>query len=191
MSKPGAKGAQLVNELKQNLWLPPYNEETIREILSEMQSEYADIYDIAHNEYIDPQDPSCAALLLLNHTAFMRNKRCISTYLHHRLLRLRQIRWNTGGTLPDLVNDNISTAEKDYFQAYSNLIGEYGAELNVDLGADVDPPKDVYIEVRALRDVGEITTATNVIQLRANQTFYMRRTDAEPYILQGILKQVV
>lgn len=55
---------------------------------------------------------------------------------------------------------------------------------------DSKPPKDLYVEVRVLRDCGEIMTESGIVNLEANSTHFLRRVDVEQLIRQGLLEQI-
>ena len=54
----------------------------------------------------------------------------------------------------------------------------------------MQPPKDLYIEVRVLKDCGEIFTENGPVNLEINSTHFLRRVDVESLIRQGMLVQV-
>ena len=68
-------------------------------------------------------------------------------------------------------------------------MGDYQAALGIDLSANLQPPKDLMIEVRVLKDCGEIYTEQGPVTLEVNSTHYLRRSDVEPLIRQGFLEQ--
>lgn len=49
------------------------------------------------------------------------------------------------------------------------------------------PPKDPYIKVRVLDDIGEIALSDQVANLARHAIMFLRRTDAEQYITQVAL----
>lgn len=54
---------------------------------------------------------------------------------------------------------------------------------------DLKPPKDLFVEVRVLKDYGEIVTDKGTVNLKKNTVHYLRRTDVELLIRQGVLEQ--
>lgn len=52
------------------------------------------------------------------------------------------------------------------------------------------PPKDLYVEVRVMKDCGEIVTATGTVHLEMNTTHFLPRSDVEHLIRQGFLRQI-
>lgn len=52
-----------------------------------------------------------------------------------------------------------SPEEEEYFRAYSDLLAAYkGQWTDVDLTGSLEPPRDLFVDVRVLRDAGEIQT---------------------------------
>ena len=65
--------------------------------------------------------------------------RWFGSYFHNRLLKLRELRWETGAVLPDfLCHDTLSSREKEYFSNYSSLLAEYNQHLGLDLTMDLE-----------------------------------------------------
>ena len=55
---------------------------------------------------------------------------------------------------------------------------------------DMNPPKELHIEVRVKEDCGEIFTDTGVVSLKKNTTHFLRRSDVEHLIRQDVLEQI-
>lgn len=49
---------------------------------------------------------------------------------------------------------------------------------------DMVPPKDPYIQVRVLEDIGEVSLGDHSVSLTKNSLHFLRRTDAEQFISQ-------
>jgi len=93
-------------------------------------------------------------------------------------------------TYPDDVRDSLSHNEIEFFNQYDRILGDYMTEIELDLTADFEPPKDLYIEVRVLKDEGEITTINGTINLKVNTTHYLRRSDVEHLIRRGVVEHI-
>jgi GINS complex subunit 1 len=94
--------------------------------------------------------------------------------------------------LPEKIQqETLSTKENEFYSAYNELLGEYTEELGVDLLADYEPPKDLYIEIRALESCGEIMTENGPINLEPGATTFVKRSDVAHLILQGKVKHVL
>lgn len=106
-----------------------------------------------------------------------RNKRCLLAYHRTRTDKLEELVWNGTDVLEmsaqnarssngdtDLGNSEGSTSslspeEEEYVRQYSDLLAAYkGQWTDIDLTGSLDPPKDLFIDVRVLKDAGEIQT---------------------------------
>lgn len=56
----------------------------------------------------------------------------------------------------------------------------------MDLTKDYNPPKDLYIEVRALDNIPNIKTHEGVINVEKNHTYAFRRADIEHFLRLGM-----
>lgn len=141
---------------------------------------------------------------------------CVATYLHAYLSVLLCLL--CGGALHDRIS--LCQREVQFFQSYDQLLTDYMTDFEIDLSAvrstltsclcgmacdlyahmklavalvflqDSKPPKDLYVEVRVLRDCGEIMTESGIVNLEANSTHFLRRVDVEQFIRQGLLEQI-
>ena len=88
-----------------------------------------------------------------------------------RLDQLEKLSWKTSKTLPEHFEDKVSPLELKYFQDYISLIEKYTSSLqygklhlsvvslirlNLMNSQDLEPPKDLFVEVRILKDCGEV-----------------------------------
>lgn len=129
----------------------------------------------------DPSaDQAVACTLLVNHLSMRRNKRCLLAYHRTRTDKLEELVWN-GSDVVDLsgqqVRESTSTAngapqaggeastsslspqEEEYVRQYSDLLAAYkGQWTDIDLTGSLEPPRDLFIDVRVLKDAGEIQT---------------------------------
>jgi GINS complex subunit 1 len=121
----------------------------------------------------DPNaDPAVSCTLLVDHMAMRRNKRCLLAYHRTRTDKLEELVWN-GTDIPDLAgqqrapgapdgdngSSHLSPQEEDYMRQYSDLLAAYkGQWTDIDLTGSLEPPRDLFIDVRVLKDAGEIQT---------------------------------
>jgi len=117
-----------------------------------------------------------------------RNKRCLLAYHRTRTDKLEELVWSGADILdaPDQQqqaqesynsrmqgNDgggaalgntegntnNLSPEEEEYVRRYSDLLATYkGQWTDIDLTGSLEPPRDLFIDVRVLKDAGEIQT---------------------------------
>lgn len=124
----------------------------------------------------DPSaDQATACTLLVNHLSMRRNKRCLLAYHRTRTDKLEELVWSGSDAL-DLAGQqaggangvgaadagagsSLSPQEEDYFRQYGDLLAAYkGQWTDIDLTGSLDPPRDLFIDVRVLKDAGEIQT---------------------------------
>lgn len=56
-------------------------------------------------------------------------------------------------------NSSLTPVEEEYFRQYNEMLMAYkGHWTDVDLTGSLEPPKELYIDVRVLKDAGEIQT---------------------------------
>lgn len=55
--------------------------------------------------------------------------------------------------------NNLSPEEEEYVRQFSDLLATYtGQWTDIDLTGSLEPPRDLFIDVRVLKDAGEIQT---------------------------------
>ena len=87
--------------------------------------------------------------------------------------------------------DNLNYPEQDYFKQYQQILTEYKSHFaDIDLSGPLEPPKDIFIDVRVLKDGGEVQTEYGVFNLIKNSQFYVRKSDVERLIQQGYLAEI-
>lgn len=110
-----------------------------------------------------------------------RNKRCLLAYHKTRTDKLEELVWS-GADVVDLSvqqlrdggggnasgaalrsgdggTSSLSPQEEDYVRQYGDLLAAYkGQWTDIDLTGSLEPPKDLFIDVRVLKDAGEIQT---------------------------------
>ncbi|KAK3691126.1 DNA replication protein psf1 [Vermiconidia calcicola] len=152
-------------------------------------------------------DPATACALLVNHLSMRRNKRCLLAYHRMRTNKLEEMCWNgvditelqnhavntsaAGGPRHSTTASSLSAEEEQYAHQYSDLLAAYkGQWTDIDLTGSLEPPKDIFIDVRVLKDAGEIQTEYGSITLTKNSQFYVRQGDVERLIQQGYLQRL-
>lgn len=169
----------------QNLaYLPLYQTELVRAVTREVRDLDADVADLLEpfQGSFDPAaDQAVACTLLVSHLSMRRNKRCLLAYHRTRTDKLEELVWK-GVDLVDLsgqqVRDDaggssggggvgggdgstssLSPQEEDYVRQYGDLLAAYkGQWTDIDLTGSLEPPRDLFIDVRVLKDAGEIQT---------------------------------
>lgn len=215
----GDLGNKLVQHAKrtQNLThLPPYQTELVRAVTREVRDldkDVADMLEPFQGSFNPGDDPATACTLLVNHLSMRRNKRCLLAYHRTRSDRLEELVWKgydvvdlagqqirdgasglagaQGAGAGDGSTSSLSPQEEDYVRSYSDLLAAYkGQWTDIDLTGSLEPPRDLFIDVRVLKDAGEIQTEYGAITLSKNSQFYVRQGDVERLIAQGYLQKL-
>ncbi|XP_026663649.1 DNA replication complex GINS protein PSF1 isoform X2 [Phoenix dactylifera] len=126
---------------------------------------------------------------VIHHLSLIRNKHCLMAYMYNRAETIQSLRWKVGPVLPQEIQEKLNYSEEEYFKNHSAAIESYMSELDLDLTVDMVPPKDPYIRVRVLDDIGEVCLGDHSISLTKHSLHFLRRTDAEPFISQGIMEE--
>ncbi|KAH8592487.1 PSF1 domain protein, partial [Bisporella sp. PMI_857] len=192
--------------------LPAYKTETVRAVTREVRDLERDATSVleALKGSFDPSsaDPATATHLLVDHLSMRRNKRCLLAYHRTRTDKLEEMVWN-GRDIADLAGQDsnerlggngdiaegsgssLSPEEEEYVRQYSDLLAAYkGQWTDIDLTGSLEPPHDLFIDVRVLKDAGEIQTEYGTINLTKNSQFYVRQGDVERLIAQGYLQKL-
>lgn len=153
----------------------------VRAVTREVRDLHKDSENIlqSFNGAFNPSsDPATSCSLLVDHLCMRRNKRCLLAYHRTRTDKLEEMVWNGSdvadmaaqqqksneGSIGDLGNNegntsSLSPEEEEYVRQYSDLLAAYkGQWTDIDLTGSLDPPRDLFIDVRVLKDAGEIQT---------------------------------
>ncbi|XP_029973568.1 DNA replication complex GINS protein PSF1 [Salarias fasciatus] len=189
------KAIELVRELQRlrDGQLPAFNEETLRQVLQEMEH----LYEQNQNDVNEAKSEGRADLIpsiKLRHCSLLRNQRCLTAYLYDRLMRIRALRWEYGSVLPANVRFHMCAEELQWFSQYKKSLATFMRSLGgdgLDITQDVKPPKSLYIQVRCVKDHGEFEMDDGtVILLKKNSQHFLPRWKCEQLIRQGILEHV-
>ncbi|KAJ9292594.1 hypothetical protein DTO271G3_8663 [Paecilomyces variotii] len=208
----GDIGNKLVQHAKRTqslAHLPPYQTEMVRAVAREVrQLEKDNARTLAPFEgsFNPSAEPAIACALLVDHLCMRRNKRCLLAYHRVRTEKLEEMCWNGIDVLEQQQpvdseegpmssqsggQSSLSPEEEEYFRQYSDLLAAYkGQWTDIDLTGSLEPPKDLFIDVRVLKDAGEIQTEYGAINLTKNSQFYVRQGDVERLIAQGFLQRL-
>lgn len=121
---------------------------------------------------------------VIHHLALIRNKRCLMAYVYNRAEIIQSLRWKVGPVLPKEVQEKVNYSEEEYFKNHSSALESYMSEMELDLTVDMVPPKDPYIKVRVLDDIGDVFLSDQSPNLARHSIHFLRRTDAEQFISQ-------
>ena len=161
--------------------LPAYQTELVRSVAREVRDldrEVTSLLEPFQDSFVPAAEQATACTLLVNHMSMRRNKRCLLAYHRTRTDKLEELVWS-GSDLLDLAgqqagsgaangmngpadnstSSSLSPQEEDYIRQYGDLLASYkGNWTDIDLTGSLEPPRDLFIDVRVLKDVGEIET---------------------------------
>ncbi|OMP00106.1 GINS complex, subunit Psf1 [Corchorus olitorius] len=106
-------------------------------------------------------------------------------YVYNRAEIVRELAWNVGllHELPHEIQEKFNETEEQYFKDHSKSLKLYMSQMNLDVNVDMVPPKDPYIKVRVLEDLGSgIILSDKTANFARHSMHFLKRTDAEQYI---------
>ncbi|KAL8223668.1 hypothetical protein R6Q57_019143 [Mikania cordata] len=130
---------------------------------------------------------------LIHHLSLVRNKRCLMAYVYNRAEVIQSLGWTIkhDTDLPDAIEKKLSDSENEYFKKHYKNLQSYMTDLDLDLAVDMVPPKDPYIKVRVLEELGDgIVLGDQVANLPMHAILFVKRIDAESYISQGKMEEL-
>jgi GINS complex subunit 1 len=190
--------------------LPPYQTELVRAVTREIRDLQRDsdrILEPFNGRFNPNDDQATTCVLLVDNIAMRRNKRCLLAYHRVRAEKLEAMCWAGNDLLEQQhrqqaqpgqgdangagSQSSLSAEEEEYFRQYNDLLSSYkGQWTDIDLTGSLEPPKDLFIDVRVLKDAGEIQTEYGAINLTKNSQFFVRHGDVERLIAQGFLQRL-
>ena len=191
---------QLYARSNQDVNLPMYHEDIIRNILKEVSNLRKNTEYLKEQQQLgmlDDKVAKCQCFVTL--LCMERNKRCLLAYQRLRTDILDSMAWNNNGldlmssiTFSQQDTNNLSHQEQEYLKEYCDLITDLksGDLVDIDLSGSLVPPSDVFIDVRVLKDAGEIQTEYGVFNLIKDSQFFVRQSDVERLIQQGYLQKI-
>lgn len=167
-----------------------YESDLVRGIVRETRDLQRETDVLTEETEQDSSDKVKQCQLFVAHLCMRRNKRCLLAYEKQRANQIDDLVWSNVEVNQETL-ENLSQHEQDYMSRYNNLVSEFkGAMSEVDLGGPLEPPSDVFIDVRVLKDAGEIQTEYGVFNLSKDSQFFVRQADVERLIQQGYLKKL-
>jgi GINS complex subunit 1 len=208
----GEQANKLVVDAKRTLNLPnlpPYASTTIQAVTKEVRdldrenSEILSAFNTSSTQSSDGTQIKSSFNPAENHLSMRRNKRCLLAYHRTRTDKLEQMIWSgqdvfsarpaaaasadSNGVVANA--SSLSAEEEQYVHQYTELLAQYkGQWTDIDLTGSLEPPKDIFVDIRVLRDAGEIQTEYGSLNLTKNSQFFVRKGDVESLIQQGYVQ---
>ena len=163
----------------------------IEEISTEINNETIEILKISNDPNKNKDDLAIKAELHLRIARASKNKRCLLAYLSDRMNKIENLVWKLTGHLPEQIVTKLDEKDKKYYEEYNTLINKYSQTIgfsDMDLTKDYAPPKNLYIEVRALENVNctkKDGDEMKAITYEKNHTYSIKRNEIEHYLRVG------
>lgn len=156
--------------------------------MRDLDRDVANILEPFQGSFDPNANQGVAGTLLTNHLSMRRNKRCLLAYHRTRTNKLEELVWRgadvvdlsgqqirdgaaggnapgAGGRSTDSGTSSLSPQEEDYVRQYGDLLAAYkGQWTDIDLTGSLEPPRDLFIDVRVLKDAGEIQTEYGYVE---------------------------
>ena len=193
---PGSRSKALVTEMLREtkaggLTLPRFNDESVRTVVGESKELFKLLEGMMDSTPLDQLPEAVKVACKVHNATIKRNKRCALAYVESRASRIKRLRWEIGPLLPEDILRNLSNSEKTFLSEYDKLLTDYKTNTCVDVTADLSPPKGILVQVRVLRDVGEVIfEESGAVNLVRGTTHTLRRRDVESLVLQGYLEEI-
>jgi GINS complex subunit 1 len=202
----GDLATKLVLEAKRTVnlsELPMYQTDTIKEILKEIHDLDQDAQYLSQQQTEDDASEEEYKInqcqLFVTHLSMRRNKRCLLAYERLRSSKIDEFCWlnidpgvtNISSNSTIISLDNLNHSEQEYYKNYQDLLTKYKSNfLDLDLSGDLQPPTNIFIDVRVLKNGGEVQTEYGSFNLIKNSQFYVRKSDVERLIQQGYMEEL-
>lgn len=198
--------------------LPLHQHALVKDIVEEIGHLNKDIEYLNEQQSLEEVAPADARVhqcqLFVTHLCLRRNKRCLLAYQKMRADKVAEFSWlnidpvvstdpaallqrdDTDAPLNStqmrrLVLLNLSHAEQEYYKQYQDVVLDFKSGFaDIDLSGDLEPPTDIFIDVRVLKNGGEVQTEYGVFNLIKDSQFYVRKLDVDRLIQQGYLEEI-
>lgn len=198
--------------------LPLHQHSLVKDIVEEIGHLNKDVEYLNEQQSVEEIAPEDARIhqcqLFVTHLCLRRNKRCLLAYQKMRADKIAEFLWlnvdpvtsqeelglssRDEGNAPlnhtlmkKLILLNLSHPEQEYYKQYQDLVLDFKSGFaDIDLSGDLEPPTDIFIDVRVLKNGGEVQTEYGVFNLIKDSQFYVRKLDVDRLIQQGYLEEI-
>jgi hypothetical protein len=206
------------NRSLQTRTLLAYNTATVRSLIRESHSLSESIISRATvyqtSQAVQPS-AGVTAELTVSAIALQRNKRALLVYHQQRIEVLKDKFWEKGGVLSAAfgaetdTRKHMATVDEAFAKGYAELClafktswygdpDERGEDNGVQLmdatdllggGVEAAPPRDLFVSVRVLSDVGDVETVSGAkLSLNKGSQYFLAREDVENMVVQGFVE---
>nr|XP_043626737.1 DNA replication complex GINS protein PSF1 [Erigeron canadensis]XP_043626738.1 DNA replication complex GINS protein PSF1 [Erigeron canadensis] len=191
----GRKASQLVKEVVSSEpgQLSTFNNDLFAQVIEEcnqhilqLQALFRKMQEEGTSNQPTKNPDHCGALF--HHLTLVRNKRCLMAYVYNRAEIIQKLVWTIN--IPGEIQEKLSSTEKEYYDKQKNILAKYKHKLDIDMSLDLVPPKDPYIKVRVLEDMGDCFFGAQATKVAKHAILFLRRTDVESHISEGKMEEL-
>ncbi|KAK8641783.1 hypothetical protein V6N13_011157 [Hibiscus sabdariffa] len=117
---------------------------------------------------------------LIHHLSLIRNKCCLMAYVYNRAEIIRDLAWKVGllHELPRDIKEKFCNSEEQYFKDHSKSLKTYMSQPSLEVNVDTVPPKDPFIKVGVIEDLGNgIILSDKSVNFACHSMHFLKRTD--------------
>lgn len=187
--------SELLSELKALLTsggvLGEMDERRVRNVALHINDTYRQMQAIDSNPYLDKSDSFSASSSQYYRAKYLRQKRCLLSYLLWRLNRITDAWWRSQD---NRMTDVLHSSETAYLQEYDSTMVEYMTALPVPLDLRAfswRPPSAQQLEVRGLKNHFFVSPISGEnVNIYVGKQIFLNFEDAEPLIKQGFVELI-
>lgn len=204
----------LVKEaMRQHTKLEPYNEDMVRAVMKHNEAIYQDASLLSIEEVPEEKDTSLTSLFPLEEEEEEKENNKEKTSISHiKLLGLKELYERNRrillayhsarldcissaskliNILPNSIHSHMTSDEGIFYHNYSSLRSSWIRKISgglVEVAQQQNPPKDLFIQIRVKEDCGIIQTEYGQLHLSPDSSHFVRRSDVQSLIDQGLVE---
>lgn len=187
--------SELLNELRSlqcsGTALGEIDELRIRSVAEGINDSYKQLRNIETNPFVNALQPYGSSAISYYKAKYLRQKRCLVTYLLWRLQKISLAWWQT---TDNQITDVLHPSEAEFLQTLDDIFVDYMTSFPIPLDLRAfwwRPPSVQQLEVRGLKNHMLISPISGeTISIFAGKQILLRFEEAEPLIKQGVVELV-
>lgn len=203
--------------MRQHTKLEPYNEDVVRAVMKHNEAIYQEALLLSFEEVPEEKDTPSTSLFPLEEyeqeqqqqeeennkektsishikllglkELYERNRRILLAY-HSARLDCISSASKLINILPNSIHSHMTSDEGIFYQNYSSLRSSWIRKISgglVEVAQQQNPPKDLFIQIRVKEDCGIIQTENGQLHLSPDSSHFVRRSDVQSLIDQGLV----
>lgn len=186
---------ELLSELKafqaSGSSLNEIDERRVRSLALAISENFKKMVAIESNPFLDPSELFAFSAIRFYQAKYLREKRCLLSYLLSRLQKIANSWWKTED---HVLGDVLHSAEAIYLQELDDTMVDYMTTLPLPLDLRSflwRPPSSQQLEVRGIKNYFWVSPISGeTISIYTGKQFLLHFEEAEPLIKQGVVEVV-